>query len=163
MYAGFRVGSWLVEPSLNTLYHNGMTVRLAPRVMEVLVCLAQHAGETLAKEDLFQKVWPNTFVTDDALKRCIVTLRRVFEDHAREPHVIQTVAKRGYRLIAAVELIDGRGHVSTGRLAAVDMARGSSKQWMKLLTIGCLALLVLVILLTIVNVGGIPISLRFIP
>lgn len=132
MYAGFRVGSWLVEPSLNTLYHNGMTVRLEPRVMEVLVCLAQHAGQTLAKEDLFQEVWPNTFVTDDALKRCIVTLRRVFEDHARQPHIIQTVAKRGYRLIAAVEPVE---HVSPRAPSAVKLRVGTRiKRWIRLMT-----------------------------
>lgn len=70
--------------------------------MEVLVCLAEGAGETLSKEELMEGVWPDTFVSDDALKHCISELRRVFQDDAREPHVIQTVAKRGYRFIAAV-------------------------------------------------------------
>jgi TolB-like protein len=70
--------------------------------MEVLVCLTQHAGETLLKEHLLQAVWPGTFVSDDALKHCISELRRVFEDDAREPHVIQTIPKRGYRFIAIV-------------------------------------------------------------
>jgi DNA-binding winged helix-turn-helix (wHTH) protein len=70
--------------------------------MEVLVCLAEHAGETVPKEKLLQTVWPDTFVTDDALKHSISELRRVFEDDAREPRIIQTVAKRGYRFIAAV-------------------------------------------------------------
>jgi len=70
--------------------------------MEVLVCLAEHAGSTLQKEALLQRVWPDTFVTDDALKHCISELRRVFEDDPREPHVIETIAKRGYRFIATV-------------------------------------------------------------
>lgn len=70
--------------------------------MEVLVCLAERAGETLSKQDLMQSVWPETFVSDDAVKHCISELRRVFEDDAREPVVIQTVAKRGYRLIATI-------------------------------------------------------------
>ena len=70
--------------------------------MQVLVCLAEHAGETQSKEDLLQIVWPDTFVSDDALKHCISELRRVFEDDARQPRVIQTIAKRGYRLIAPI-------------------------------------------------------------
>jgi DNA-binding winged helix-turn-helix (wHTH) protein len=110
--ADFRVGHWLVEPSLNIISHNGTPVRLEPKVMEVLVCLADHAGETLPKEKLVQLVWPNTFVTDDALKHCISELRRVFEDDAREPRVIQTIPKRGYRLIAAVEPINREQIVS---------------------------------------------------
>jgi len=75
--------------------------------MEVLVCLAEHAGETLSKENLLRTVWPDTFVSDDALKHCISGLRRVFEDDAREARVIQTIAKRGYRLVASVKPVNG--------------------------------------------------------
>jgi adenylate cyclase len=98
----FRVGSWLVSPSLNSISHQGRTVRLEPKVMGVLLCLAQHPGETLSKEQLFQAVWPNVVVTDDVLKRCVAELRRAFEDDAREPRVIETISKRGYRLVAQV-------------------------------------------------------------
>jgi len=73
----------------------GKTVRLEPKVMGVLLCLAQHPGETLSKEQLFQAVWPNTVVTEDALKRCIAELRRAFNDDARKPSIIQTISKRG--------------------------------------------------------------------
>jgi TolB-like protein len=73
-----------------------------PKVMEVLVCLARHDDEVLPKEALLQSVWPGTFVTEDALKHCISDLRRVLEDDAREPHIIQTIPKRGYRLVARV-------------------------------------------------------------
>jgi TolB-like protein len=70
--------------------------------MEVLLCLAQHPGETLSKEQLFQAVWPNITVTEDVLKRCIAELRRAFDDDAREPRIIETISKRGYRLVAPV-------------------------------------------------------------
>jgi TolB-like protein/DNA-binding winged helix-turn-helix (wHTH) protein len=109
----FRVGPWLVEPSLNSISCRGATVRLEPKVMEVLICLAQHAGETLSKETLFHTVWPDTFVTDDVLKHSISELRRVLEDDAREPRVIQTIPKRGYRLVAPVEALNGSKDYST--------------------------------------------------
>jgi TolB-like protein/Flp pilus assembly protein TadD len=70
--------------------------------MDVLICLAQHAGETLSKEMLLDMVWPGTFVTDDVLTHSISELRRAFEDDAREPRIIQTIPKRGYRLVAQV-------------------------------------------------------------
>jgi DNA-binding response OmpR family regulator len=73
-----RVGDWLVAPSLNSMSSEGRTVRLEPKVMGVLLCLAQHPGETLSKEQLFQAVWPKTVVTEDVLKRCIAELRRAF-------------------------------------------------------------------------------------
>jgi TolB-like protein/Tfp pilus assembly protein PilF len=70
--------------------------------MEVLLCLARHAGETVVKETLFQAVWPDTFVTDDVLTHAILELRRAFDDDARKPRIIETIPKRGYRLVAPV-------------------------------------------------------------
>jgi DNA-binding winged helix-turn-helix (wHTH) protein len=66
--------------------------------VEVLVCLAQHPGDTVSKEQLFQAVWPRTVVTEDVLKRSIAELRRAFDDDARDSHIIETISKRGYRL-----------------------------------------------------------------
>ena len=96
------MGSWVVTPGLNSISSLGKTVRLQPKVMEVLLCLAKHPGETLSKEQLFQAVWPKTIVTEDVLKHCIAELRRAFNDNAREPRTIETISKRGYRLIAPV-------------------------------------------------------------
>jgi TolB-like protein len=97
-----RIGSWVVAPSLNSISSEDRTIRLEPKVMKVLLCLAQHPGETLSKEHLFQAVWPNIVVTEDVLKRCIAELRRAFDDDARNPHIIETVSKQGYRLLAPV-------------------------------------------------------------
>ncbi len=140
----FRVGPWLVKPSLNAISRNGTTVHLEPKVMEVLVCLAQHAGEALPKEKLFQTVWPDTFVTDDVLKRCIAELRRVFEDNVRDPHIIQTIPKRGYRLVAPVEQVNGAEGVSSAvqsPLRSSVMGMGARRLWKGALTVGSAALL----------------------
>ena len=104
---GFRIATWLIEPRLNTVSRNGATTRLEPKVMEVLLCLARRPGEPVSKEELLQTVWPDTFVTDDGLKRAISELRRVFEDDVRESRIIQTIPKRGYRLLVPVEPING--------------------------------------------------------
>jgi adenylate cyclase len=97
-----RVGNWVVTPSLNSIASRDRTIRVEPKVMEVLVCLAQHPGDTVSKEQLFQAVWPRTVVTEDVLKRCIAELRRAFDDDARDPRIIETISKRGYRLVAPV-------------------------------------------------------------
>ena len=107
MYLDFRMGAWLVQPSLDAITRDGATVHLEPKVMAVLVCLAQHPGEPILKETLLKMVWPDTFVTDDVLTRSISELRRAFEDDARESTVIQTIPKRGYRLLAPVTLVNG--------------------------------------------------------
>jgi len=80
----FRIGPWSVQPRLNTVSRNGTSAHLEPKVMQVLVCLAQHAGEPLPKETLLRAVWSDTFVSDDVLIRSIYELRRVFEDDPRE-------------------------------------------------------------------------------
>src|SRR6476661_439381 len=82
----FRVGDWLVSPRLNRVEGNGRAVRVEPKVMQVLVCLAERPGEVFSKEVLLRKVWPDTFVTDEVLTRAISELRRVFEDDAKAPH-----------------------------------------------------------------------------
>ena len=78
------------------------SVRLEPKAMQVLVHLAEHAGEVVPKERLISAVWADTFVTDDVLTRAISGLRRVFCDDAKAPQVIQTIPKAGYRLIAPI-------------------------------------------------------------
>jgi WD40-like Beta Propeller Repeat len=69
----------------------------------VLVCLVAHTGHVVTKQHLLRNVWPDTFVTDDVLTRAISELRRVFGDDVKEPRIIQTIPKSGYRLIAGVD------------------------------------------------------------
>jgi DNA-binding winged helix-turn-helix (wHTH) protein len=110
---GFRIGeAYHVEPSLNTVTGPGGTTRLEPKVMQVLVCLAAKAGEVVAKERLMHAVWPDTFVGDDVLTRCISELRRVFNDDAKEPRIIQTIPQSGYRLIAPVSFSGAEEHIA---------------------------------------------------
>ena len=126
----FRIAAWLIQPRLNTVSRNGTAVHLEPKVMEVLACLAEHAGEPVSKEELLQTVWPNTFVTDDVLKRSVSELRRVFEDNIHESRVIQTIPKRGYRLIARVEAVKGTSQPSTlDRSAPVRTMDSAAHRW----------------------------------
>jgi len=77
-------------------------------MMSVLVCLAKQAPEPVSKERLLQAVWPDTFVGEGVLTRSISELRRVLEDEAQEPRLIQTIAKRGYRLMVPVSPAIGK-------------------------------------------------------
>ena len=70
--------------------------------MGVLVYLAQCSGEVVPKERLVQEVWHGTFVTDDVLIRCVSELRKAFGDNAGRPTIIETIPKRGYRLLVPV-------------------------------------------------------------
>lgn len=102
--SNFRVGQWLVQPHLNRVTRDEHTVLLEPKVMEVLVVLTEHAGDAVRREDLMETVWPGLVVTEEALTRCISALRSAFEDDYKNPKVIETIRKTGYRLIAPVSL-----------------------------------------------------------
>jgi TolB-like protein/Tfp pilus assembly protein PilF len=94
----FQLGEWVISPKLNSFHKNGQTVHLEPKVMQVLVCLAQ-TSDVVSKEKLMRTVWADTFVTDDVLTRSISELRKVFADSPKDPRYIQTIPKGGYRLL----------------------------------------------------------------
>jgi TolB-like protein/DNA-binding winged helix-turn-helix (wHTH) protein/Tfp pilus assembly protein PilF len=97
-----KVGEWRVAPELNSLERHGHSVHLEPKIMQVLVTLAEQPGNVLSKEHILRQVWPEAFVSEEVLTRSISELRRVFEDNPREPTYIQTIPKGGYRLLAPV-------------------------------------------------------------
>jgi Tol biopolymer transport system component/DNA-binding winged helix-turn-helix (wHTH) protein len=98
----FGVGEWTVQPSLNRLARGGEEVRVEPKVMQVLEALAETPGEVVTREALVAKVWSGVFVSDDVLHRAIRELRRAFGDDTASPQYVETIRKRGYRLIAPV-------------------------------------------------------------
>jgi TolB-like protein/DNA-binding winged helix-turn-helix (wHTH) protein/Tfp pilus assembly protein PilF len=99
----FRVGPWLVRPDMNSILRDGQARHISPKAMEVLSCLARRQGQVVAREEFFRDVWKETFVSEDALIRCVGELRRAFHDRADEPAIIRTIAKRGYMLVPSVE------------------------------------------------------------
>jgi len=118
----FTLGDWTVSPELNSLDREGQVVHLEPKIMQVLVVLAEQPGRVVAKKQIFQRVWPDTFVSDEVLTRSISELRKVFEDNPREPRYIQTISKSGYRLVAPViEESRPSSHWKTSRVVSVSV------------------------------------------
>jgi TolB-like protein/DNA-binding winged helix-turn-helix (wHTH) protein/Tfp pilus assembly protein PilF len=122
----FKVGDFRVAVKLNRISQNGTSTRVEPRVMQVLVRLAERPGEVVSKDALFEAVWADTHVTDDVLTGCISTLRKVFGDNARTPTFIQTIPKAGYRLIAPVQFTNGNG--SPGPAAEISERPTNSRR-----------------------------------
>lgn len=80
---------------------SGTARRITPRAFEVLLYLIENAGRVVGKGELFEAVWKESFVTDNALTRMIKEIRQVIGDDADAPRYIETVPKRGYRFIIA--------------------------------------------------------------
>lgn len=100
--SAFYIGSILIQPPLNQLVKDGLVVRLPPKFMQVLVCLAQQPGDLVTREALLEAVWPDLVVGEAVLTRAISELRKVFDDDPQQPQVIETILKSGYRLIAPI-------------------------------------------------------------
>ncbi|MDM7994873.1 MAG: tetratricopeptide repeat protein [Acidobacteriota bacterium] len=127
----FRVGEWLVEPNLNCISREGHKVSVEPKVLEVLAYLADYPGEVLSKEQIIQAVWPDTFVSDEVLRYSITELRKAFKDDAKNPQIIQTIARKGYRLIAEVSkkspAMESRGSIAV--LAFTDISSTKDQEY----------------------------------
>lgn len=101
-------------------------VRLEPKVMGVLNHLAAHAGEVVSRDDLLDAVWPDVIVTENVLSRCVSELRRALGDDPRNPTLIETIPKAGYRLLLPIEPmappILARPHSGDGVPVLADIA-----------------------------------------
>jgi TolB-like protein/DNA-binding winged helix-turn-helix (wHTH) protein len=87
------------------LSRGGQRIALEPKALRVLTLLVSRAGRLVDKQELLESVWPNTFVEENTLTRTIAILRRELGDRSRDSKLIETVPTRGYRFIAAVEIL----------------------------------------------------------
>lgn len=99
--SSFRLAEWLIEPARNCISGPVGDAHVSPKSMEVLICLADHAGEVVNRDDFSTAVWGEAVVTDASLTCCISELRRAFGDSPASPGYIETISKRGYRLLVA--------------------------------------------------------------
>ena len=99
---GFQLGEWSVHPDQGLLVGVKGELHLEPKVMEVLIYLAERQGEVVRRDDLISDVWHGTFVTDEVLSRAISLLRTSLGDDRMTPYFIQTLPKVGYRLLMEV-------------------------------------------------------------
>src|SRR6266850_667435 len=77
-------------------------IPLAPKAFDVLRYLVEHPGRLVTQDELFEALWPKTYVQPEVLKSHIAAIRAVLGDDARKPIFIETLSRRGYRFIAAV-------------------------------------------------------------
>jgi TolB-like protein/DNA-binding winged helix-turn-helix (wHTH) protein/Flp pilus assembly protein TadD len=98
-----RIGAWRVDPLLDEVSCDGEGVKLEPRTMRLLLCLAENAGQVVSVQELLDKVWADVIVTPDSVYQSVATLRRTLGDDIKAPTYIANVPRRGYRMIATVE------------------------------------------------------------
>lgn len=100
----FRAGDWLVKPRECRIANPRGEVRLRPMLIDLLVLLAGRRGEVVSKDEILDRLRKSRFVSESALTSDVAELRRLLGDSCTKPRYIETVAKRGYRFVAQVEL-----------------------------------------------------------
>jgi DNA-binding winged helix-turn-helix (wHTH) protein len=154
MQGDFRVGDRLVSPKLNRLTRDGTQVRIEPKAMQVLLYLAARPNEVASRDELIASVWPDTFVTDDVLKRCISDLRKALGDNRETPAFIETIPKGGYRLIAPISADPGT--VRPGTKSTSERWRRNVAVW----ALGAFGVLIAAALLLVTGRGWRTLSIQ---
>ncbi|HEV8134761.1 MAG TPA: tetratricopeptide repeat protein [Pyrinomonadaceae bacterium] len=124
----YRFAEFTLNTGEQTLLRGTDEVYLQPKTFETLVYLVERHGHLVKKNELLDALWADTYVTENALMRCIKEVREALQDDAHQPRFIKTVPRIGYKFIANVEDIrqqDRHGVVSN---EPVKHSRFSSRQ-----------------------------------
>jgi TolB-like protein/DNA-binding winged helix-turn-helix (wHTH) protein len=113
---GFRFGAFTAEPLNGSIAgDDGQSRHLPPKAMDVLVRLAEAAPQPVTRDALITAVWGERYVSDEVLTHAIKELRHALHDSPTKPQYIQTIPKRGYRLLKKARPIDDPAPVGDGR------------------------------------------------
>jgi TolB-like protein/Tfp pilus assembly protein PilF len=110
----FEFGAYRLDSHSGMLFRGGDHVVLPPKVAELLVALVQSAGCVLTREELLQRLWPDTVVEEGSLSSQISLLRKALGEDPKAQDFIETLPKRGYRFVASVKRLVSGAHDSSG-------------------------------------------------
>ena len=135
----WQIGEWLADPGDDSLRRGESTVKIEPRLMQSLVCLAECAPGIVSLDQLLDRVWRGVVVGPASVYQSISQLRRVLGETDPGTRYIETVARKGYRLVAPVHRVPAPSSADIrGEVSALPSLR--SWHWPWLCTV-CAALL----------------------
>ena len=100
--APVMIGEWRVDPRADEIEADGRVIKLEPLRMRLLMALAERPGEVVLSNELLDTVWKGVIVTPGSLYQSVAQLRQLLGDSVTEPRYIETVPRKGYRLVAPV-------------------------------------------------------------
>lgn len=127
---GLRFDAYDVDLRTGELRKHGRKIRLAGRPFQILALLLEQPGELLTRKELQERLWPaDTFVDfEHGVNAAVRTLRRALCDSHKKPRYIETLPRRGYRFIAAVEKIESSAALALSASASDAPVPGSPAQ-----------------------------------
>jgi Tol biopolymer transport system component/DNA-binding winged helix-turn-helix (wHTH) protein len=100
---GYAFGPFVVDPVKRRLWREGHLVPISSKTFDVLVMLLEHRNHIVSKDELLNRVWPNTSVNENNLTRQISSVRRALGQRPDQHDYVVTVPGQGYRFVATVQ------------------------------------------------------------
>lgn len=98
----YEFGAFTLDPTQRQLLRAGKVVALTPKVFETLLALVENTGMVVTKDDLLNKIWPDTIVEERCLSQNIFLLRKALGEDSKDHNYIETIPKVGYRFLPSV-------------------------------------------------------------
>jgi DNA-binding winged helix-turn-helix (wHTH) protein len=119
---GVRFGPFRLDLAAGELHKGERKIRLQEQPFRVLQLLVERPGEVVTREDLQKKLWPNDTIVefDHSISSAMRRLRDALGDTAEKPKYVETVARRGYRLMVPVAWVDAAAGVQPGSSALAE-------------------------------------------
>jgi len=102
----WRCGDFEIDARSREIRCHGEVQEVEPKVFDLIVTLIDGRERVVTKDELLERVWPGSIVTESALTRCIMKARKAVGDDAKRQQAIRTISGRGYRFVAPVEALD---------------------------------------------------------
>ena len=121
-----RIGEWVVWPSLDRMQRNGERVSLEPLGMALLLHFASNPDRVVSTDELIESVWRGQIVSDGTVYQWIHRLRKALGDDPHRPQYIETIPKKGYRLVASVTFSTAADAASRTRVTQYGVAAAAA-------------------------------------
>jgi DNA-binding winged helix-turn-helix (wHTH) protein/tetratricopeptide (TPR) repeat protein len=118
----FEFAAYRLDPAKRLLWREGELVALPPKAVDLLLALVEQAGEVVGKQELMDRVWPDSFVEEANLSVNVATIRKVLGSQPDGQPYVETVSRRGYRFVARAKKL---GRVQIAVLPFRSLGPGS--------------------------------------
>ena len=98
-----HLGDLIINKNLSSIIVDKKEVTVEPKLFELLLLFCHNPEKIITRQQILDLIWPDTIVTDNAVNKLVASLRKILKDNPKSPKYIQTVPKRGYRLVAELK------------------------------------------------------------
>jgi DNA-binding winged helix-turn-helix (wHTH) protein/Tol biopolymer transport system component len=121
-----QFGDFTLDNKQARLLCQGKEIAIEPKLFELLLLFVNQPNTIISRQDILDNLWAGSLVTDNAINKLVANLRKVLADEPKNPAYIQTVPKRGYRLICEVTLLESLNSAEKGQAINVETGKANN-------------------------------------